>query len=165
MESGRFKLLLASVPLSLFAVGCAAPNPMADGANHAATSTPAPVPSGSHDGRAAFALREATIVEKQYGVQIAHVGLTAGGGLVDVRFKVLDAAKAQALLGNAANVPMLMAGDKPPVMPPHHALRGARFGEGRVFYILYPNSRGAIQPGVEVTVAVGDARLGPVVAQ
>ena len=41
---------------------------------------------------------------------------------------------------------MLIAGDKPPLMAPHNALRGARFGKGQVFYILYPNVRGAIQP-------------------
>ena len=101
----------------------------------------------------------------QAGIQIAQVGLTAQGGMVDVRFKVLDAAKAKALLGNPANAPMLIAGGQPPLHPPHHALKGARFAPGQVFYILYPNARGAVQPGVEVTVAMGDARLGPVKAQ
>jgi hypothetical protein len=101
----------------------------------------------------------------QAGIQIAQVGLTAQGGMVDVRFKVLDAAKAKALLGNPANAPMLIAGNQPPLHPPHHALKGARFAPGQVFYILYPNARGAVQPGVEVSVAMGDARLGPVKAQ
>lgn len=104
-------------------------------------------------------------MESQVGIQIAHVGLTASGGLVDLRFKVLDAAKARALLGNPANVPMLIAGDMPPLMPPHKALHGARYGQGQVVYVLYPNLRGAIKPGVAVTVAMGDARLGPVTAQ
>jgi len=110
-------------------------------------------------------LPEPSALETQYGIQIAHVGLTAAGGLVDVRFKVLDPAKARALLGNAAHAPMLIAGDNPPLMPPHHALKGARFAKGQVFYILYPNARNAIKPGVEVTVAMGDVRLGPVAAQ
>lgn len=104
-------------------------------------------------------------LETEFGIQIAHIGLTASGGLVDARFKVLDAAKAKALLGNAANTPMLIAGDKPPLMAPHHALQGARFSTGQVFYILYPNTRGAVQPGSEVSVAMGAARLGPVTAQ
>ncbi len=110
-------------------------------------------------------LPEPSALETQYGIQIAHVGLTAAGGLVDVRFKVLDAAKARALLGNAAHAPMLISGDNPPLMPPHHALKGAKFGQGQIFYILYPNLRGAIKPGADVTVAMGDARLGPVKAQ
>jgi hypothetical protein len=60
---------------------------------------------------------------------------------------------------------VLIAGDGPPLTPPRHALHGAKFGDGLVFYILYPNVRNAIKPGVEVTVAMGDVRLGPVTVQ
>lgn len=100
--------------------------------------------------------------EVRSGVQVAQIGMAAGGGLVDLRLKVLDAAKASKLLGNPANVPTLFAGDTPPLQPPHHALRNARFGNGLIFYILYPNTRGAVKPGSEVVVAMGDVRLGPV---
>jgi hypothetical protein len=121
--------------------------------------------TAAHAAKAEQALPAPSALETQYGVQIVQVGLTASGGLVDLRFKVLDATKARALLGNPANAPVLIAGDKPPLSPPHHALRGARFGKGQVVFILYPNLRGAIQPGTEVVVAMGDARLGPVLAQ
>ncbi len=138
----------------------------------AAPSTPqaaaAPQPiRGCAAGRArpAQPCRSPARSKTQYGIQITQVGLTAGGGLVDVRFKVLDAAKARALLGNAAHAPMLIAGDNPPLMPPHNALKGAKFGQGQIFYILYPNARSVVKPGAEVTVAVGDVRLGPVTAQ
>jgi hypothetical protein len=100
--------------------------------------------------------------ESRYGIQVAQVGMAAAGGLVDLRLKVLDAAKATKLLGNPANVPVLIAGDAPPLQPPHHALRGARYSNGLVFYILYPNVRNAVTPGTEITVAMGDVRLGPV---
>jgi hypothetical protein len=125
----------------------------------------APVDVGVHAIKTVQALPPPSALEAQYGIQITQIGLTASGGLVDVRFKVLDAGKARALLGNPANTPMLIAGDKPPLMAPHNALRGAKFGPGQVFYILYPNLRNAIKPGVEVTVAMGEARLGPVTAQ
>jgi len=135
----------------------------------AAVATPAakaaPAVVVAHATRTEHALPAPSALEAQYGVQIVQVGLTASGGLVDLRFKVLDAAKARSLLGNPANAPVLIAGDKPPLAPPHHALRGARFGKGQVVFILYPNLRGAIQPGTEVVVAMGDARLGPVLAQ
>ncbi|MEP7294955.1 MAG: hypothetical protein ABI702_02120 [Burkholderiales bacterium] len=156
----RFASLAVWLPL--LAVGCANQGGAATtgasrpAAMSVAAGAPAPV---------AHPLPAPSELEKQYGLQIAHVGLTAAGGLVDVRFKVLDAAKAKALLGNAANAPMLIAGDRPPLMAPHHALHGARFSNGQMFYILYPNTRSAIQPGVEVTVAMGPARLGPVTAQ
>lgn len=130
-----------------------------------AAAKAAPTAAAPHAVRPEHALPAPSALEAQYGVQIVQVGLTASGGLVDLRFKVLDAAKARALLGNPANAPVLIAGDKPPLSPPHHALRGARFGQGQVVFILYPNLRGAIQPGTEVMVAMGNARLGPVLAQ
>lgn len=104
-------------------------------------------------------------LESRHGIQIAQITLTAAGGLVDVRFKVLDAAKVRKLLADPANVPTLKVGDNPPLAAPHHALRGAKYGDGLIFYILFPNARNAIKTGVEVTVAMGDVRLGPVTVQ
>lgn len=160
MKNACYKIFLVAAMLSL--VGCAAQDVQA-GARAEATKSLAPV--APQTAKIKVELPPPSALETQYGIQITHIGLTASGGLVDCRFKVLDAVKAKALLGNPANAPMLIAGDKPPLMAPHNALRGARFGQGQVFYILYPNLRSAIKPGVEVTVAMGEARLGPVTAQ
>lgn len=160
MKSILSRGVIAAVAMALFAVGCAAQVSPATPAVADTTSPPAaPAKSVPH------AWPAPTALEVQTGIQVAQVGVTAQGGLVDVRFKVLDAAKAKALLGNPSNAPMLVTGDQPPLHPPHHALKGAKFAPGQVFYILYPNSRGAVKPGVEVTVAMGDARLGPIKAQ
>ena len=78
---------------------------------------------------------------------------------------VLDSAKARALLGKAANSPELLVDQAPPLVAPHHALRGARLNRGEVFYILFPNARASVKAGVDVTVAMGEARLGPVRVQ
>lgn len=133
--------------------------------NEVTNSPPAQVDHGQYAIKSVIDLPPPSALESQVGIQIAHVGLAASGGLVDLRFKVLDAAKARALLGNPANAPVLIAGDMPPLMAPHKALHGARYGQGQVVYILYPNLRGAVKPGAEVTVAMGDTRLGPVTAQ
>jgi hypothetical protein len=111
------------------------------------------------------ALPPPSALETQVGIQIVHVGPTASGGLVDLRFKVLDAAKARALLGDPSNTPSLIVADKPPLVAPHHALKGARVSNGQVIFILFPNVRGAVQAGAPVTVAMGPVRLGPVTAQ
>lgn len=154
----RVGLLAALLPL----VGCAAQGLQA-GARAEAAKPLAPV--APQTDRVKVELPPPSALETQHGIQITHIGLTASGGLVDCRFKVLDAVKAKALLGNPANAPMLVADDKPPLMAPHNALRGARFSPGQVVYILYPNLRSAIKPGTQVTVAIGEARLGPVTAQ
>jgi hypothetical protein len=168
MSNIKHTRVLQSGLLALMLGGCAAqavhPGASADTAK-AAAATPAVLASTPPAAKPAQPLPPPSSNETQYGIQIAQVGLTAAGGLVDVRFKVLDAAKAAQLLGNPANAPTLLAADNPPLMPPHHALKGARFTPGQVFYILYPNVRNTIKPGVEVTVAMGEVRLGPVTAQ
>jgi pyruvate/2-oxoglutarate dehydrogenase complex dihydrolipoamide acyltransferase (E2) component len=176
MKHSRYKsALLSALLLLLSAAGFAAQDPAQAGKPKAAAAANAPAVAASASSPAATATPQAgktahplpapSAIETQTGIQIAQVGITASGGLVDVRFKVLDAAKAKALLGDPANAPQLVVGDQPPLMAPHHALRGARFAQGQVFYILYPNQRQAVKPGVPVTVALGQARLGPVKAQ
>jgi hypothetical protein len=157
MKNTCYKIALVAGLLPLVVAGCST--------LEVANMAQAPVDTSSHAIKTVKSPPLPSALEVQYGIQITQLGLTASGGLVDVRFKVLDAGKARKLLGNPANAPMLMAGDKPPLMAPHNALRGAKFGPGQVFYILYPNLRSAIKPGTEVTVAMGEARLGPVTAQ
>jgi hypothetical protein len=157
MHQAASRVALCFIALPLALAGCAT----GQGPQALAAREPevAPVP------HSAPVLPAPNAQETQAGLQITHIGLTASGGLVDLRLKVLDAAKARALLGNAAAMPMLLAGDQPPLMPPHKALHGARYIQGQVVYILYPNLRGAVKAGAEVTLALGDLRLGPVTAQ
>jgi hypothetical protein len=158
----RLPLMIALLPLVL--AGCATQGEQASAEVAKPVASP-PQVAAAHAAKPVQPLPAPTDLETKYGIQVAHLVLTAQGGLVDVRFKVLDVVKVRALLANPANAPMLIAGDKPPLTPPHHALQGAKFSQGQIFYILYPNLRGAVQPGAEVTVAMGEARLGPVKAQ
>jgi hypothetical protein len=169
---------LLAVLLPIIMVACATP-PAPTAASREAPNTPSataatPTAAASRQAMASASASAArpsrplpspSALESQSGIQIAQVGLVASGGLVDVRFKVLDPAKVRALLGKPANAPQLIAGDKPPLLPPHQALHGAKYGPGQIFYILYPNQRGAVQTGSEVSVAIGDLRLGPVTVQ
>ena len=175
MKNVYCRLTLVTAMLPLIVGGCAmqgvqggasaeSARPVAS-APQVIAAAPQPAVVAPHAAKQVPQLPQPSALETQYGIQITQIGLTASGGLVDVRFKILDAVKARTLLGNPANAPMLIAGDKPPLMAPHSAMRGARFSQGQVFYILYPNLRSAIKPGVEVTVAMGEARLGPVTAQ
>lgn len=149
------------------AAGAAKPAAAAPATPHAHTAPRAPATAArvANASPRAPQLPEPSALESQLGLQVAHIGVTASGGLVDARFKVLDARKVTALLGNAANAPKLLVGDKPPLQAPHQALHGARFSAGQVFYILYPNLRNVVAPGAQVSVVVGDGRLGPVTAQ
>lgn len=113
----------------------------------------------------AAAFPEPTAAERELGVQVLRMVVTAQGGLVDVRFRVVDGPKATKLLGVATNAPTLAVGDLPPLHAPQHTLKGGRFPQGAVFMILYPNLRNSVTPGAEVSVQFGDHKVGPYTAQ
>ena len=168
MRNVLLRVAILSVVGPILISGCATQQELTtDASVPAATAPSVPLPAqapvnGAHAVRTKPDIPPPTEIETRNGIQITQVALTAAGGLVDFRFKVLNAAKASKLFATPANVPVLMAEGEPPLMPPHHAMRGAKFGEGNILFILYPNVRGAIKHGAEVMVAVGDVRLGPV---
>jgi hypothetical protein len=158
--------LLALVPLALAA--CATQQDLTQpGKTSAAASAPdaSVAAPASPRGAQSVSVAPPTEQEIQAGIQVLHIGATASGGLVDVRFKVLDGAKASALLADPANAPQIIVGDKPPLLPPHHAMHGGRMSKDQTLFIMYPNIRKAVEPGVDVYVAFGATRLGPVKAQ
>lgn len=103
-------------------------------------------------------------LEELYGVRVTLIGVTAGGGLVDLRFKILDAQKAMRLLEDHDNMPALIpeGSDVRLGIPGVH---GAEYQTGRVYYMLYGNANGIVQPGKPVSVAFGNIVLEPINAQ
>ena len=92
------------------------------------------------------------------------IAVTAAGGYVDFRFRVVDADKAAQLL-QAENQPVLVAEDsgltlKLSALPDQETLV-----LDRVYFFLYPNAQNAIESGSLVTVVMGDLRLEHQVAQ
>jgi hypothetical protein len=167
-HSGR---ILVAALVAIGAMGCA--SQPSTGGHAAASPTPAaaaPATAAAPDEKAARTGQPAppqppTEQELAAGIQVLHIGVTASGGLVDARFKVLDGVKATALLGDPANAPRIVAGDNPPLMAPHHSIKGGRYTKDQTLFILYPNTRQAVKPSVEVYVAFGATRLGPITAQ
>jgi hypothetical protein len=107
----------------------------------------------------------AEVIEAEWGIQITHVAVTADGGLIDFRFRVVDPEKAGPLL-TLAKRPVLVAEDSGAVIdhlmhPPHsHDLV-----PGRVLYLIYNNTGGAIRRGAAVSVVLGDLRLEHLIAR
>ena len=112
---------------------------------------------------AAEMISAAELAEK-YGLRVTLVGVTAGGGMVDFRFKVLDAEKADHLLGHHENMPQLIpVGSKIRLgIPGAHS---PNYVDGKVYYMLYGNAGGIVKTGTPVQVAFGDTILEAVVAQ
>lgn len=98
--------------------------------------------------------------EEATGVQVVRVALVGAGGLVDLRYRVLDPDKAEVA---HEETPVLVDEDTGEVidtffMGHRHSPR-ARHKAGVTYPLLYMNERGLIEHGSAVSVVIGDARL------
>jgi hypothetical protein len=109
----------------------------------------------------------ASMLEEEYGIRIRLIGVTAAGGMVDFRYKIIDADKAEALLnGHGGSMPILVAEDTgAQLLPPDEMMHSPTIEDDRLVFILYSNSNNAIKPGTPVSVVFGDMRIRAMPAQ
>ena len=104
--------------------------------------------------------------EEATGLRVTLIAVTAGGGMVDARIKVLDPEKASQLLANPKNRPILIAEDgKTELSPPSEMDFDVDLEAGKAYFTLYGNPNQVIKRGSFVTVVIGDYRLEPVLVQ
>jgi hypothetical protein len=94
-------------------------------------------------------------IADRLGIRITKVVVTADGGLVDLRYQVIDPDKAVFLFDNLDVVPQVIAENgeviKLESLPHRHDVYA-----GLAYFILYRNSQNSVKPGSQVTVVVGD---------
>lgn len=100
-----------------------------------------------------------------YGFRVRLIGVTAAGGLVDVRFKVLDKEKAAVLLNNPEYFPELRAEDGTLIKVPVESIQEMHLEDDGIVFMLFPNTGGAVTPGSSVNIRFGDIVLEPILAQ
>jgi len=104
--------------------------------------------------------------EQQYGMRVRLIGVTAGGGLVDFRLKVLDVEKAKLILSDPEKIPSLIIPEQDVTLKASPELdQVGTISEGGIYFILYGNTGGAVEPGTPVIVSFGDFQLEPIPAQ
>jgi hypothetical protein len=126
-----------------------------DGQADASSQAAAPVPPQWQRP----AVPAAGLVDRS-GVKITQVALTGEGGLVDLRFQVVDAARA-ASLHEAAHPPALVDEATGAVVNQvlmNHAHKGA-FTPGVTYYLVFENPGNWLRHGSRVTVLLGDAQV------
>jgi hypothetical protein len=99
-------------------------------------------------------------LESKYGTRIDLVALTALGGLVQLRFTVLDKTKAETLFHVAENMPALIAEPSGKVL---HAPTGMRHHltllDGGSYFVLFANAGNALSAGTPVSVLIDHVKL------
>jgi len=102
-------------------------------------------------------------LEEDYGLRIQLVAVTAAGGLVDVRLKIVDAGKAKAFLSDLANFPALRVNDGLVLHASQDVLnQDIQYENDRSIFILFPNAGSFVQPGDSVNIIFGNFQLEPI---
>lgn len=123
-------------------------------------------PGSTSSNAAAARLVSAADMEREFGVRVNLVAVTAAGGLVDLRFTVLDKNKAVRLFHDAAVSPELLVETSGAVLhAPKAMAHKVTLLDGATYFLLYPNSGGMIQAGTQVSVVIDSIRLAPILAQ
>ncbi|MDQ2749453.1 MAG: hypothetical protein M3Y44_07985 [Actinomycetota bacterium] len=99
-------------------------------------------------------------MEAQLGIRFSRVSVVGDGGLITVTYVVLDSEKAARFQADVTHPPVLLsesrngATKRVALMKQGHALRA-----GQTYYLVYQNTRGALQHGERTTIVDGGLRL------
>ena len=105
-------------------------------------------------------------LESTYGIRVTLIAVTAEGGLVDVRFTVTDETKAAGVLAEHGAMPALFVERSGAILSTSHPMaHKITLIQGGTYFLLYPNSAGAVQPGTPVSIVVSGVRLAAINAQ
>jgi hypothetical protein len=104
-------------------------------------------------------------IEEKFGVRFSLLAVTADGGMIELRYRVIDEGKAANFGHYTETAPLLIAEDTGEMVDVTiMGLHNHRVEPGRQYYVLYRNTSGAIESGRPVTIALGDLKLEHVVA-
>ena len=104
-------------------------------------------------------------LQEDFGVRFDLIGVTASGGLVDLRFTVLDATKAKTLFHDASSSPALYVEGSGNVLRTRKGMsHRLDLVTGGRYFLLFSNSGGAIQAGTQVSIVIDGVRLEPIAA-
>ncbi len=100
------------------------------------------------------------MLEEKYGLRVNLIAVTAAGGFVDVRIKILDAEKARLLLSDKKNFPAVLVNNKVILNAPEDTKsQEIKFEKDNILFIIYPNSAGIVKPGIPVKISFGNLAL------
>jgi len=104
-------------------------------------------------------------IEEKFGVRFTFLAVTADGGMVELRYRVIDEDKAANFGHFTETAPLVISEDDGKTIDVTiMGLHNHRVEPGRTYYVLYRNTEGAIKSGRPATIAVGDLKVEHVVS-
>lgn len=105
-------------------------------------------------------------LEEQYGLRVNLIAVTAAGGMVDLRLKIVDGEKAKLLLQDKKNFPAVFVNGNVTLTASEDAKsKEIKFENDGNLFLMFPNAGNAVQRGATVTVLFGDIALEPIEVQ
>ncbi len=105
------------------------------------------------------------VFEEETGIRVLRIARTAGGGVIDLQFQVVDPDKA--LIIHDDEKPPMMIDEKSNFIfaNPFHEHADRELHTAVTYHTLIMNGGGLLQKGSEVTLQVGDSMLQNVLVQ
>jgi hypothetical protein len=100
------------------------------------------------------------------GVRLVHVAVTGGGGLLDLRYQVVDPSKAVTV--HEAETPPAIIDERTGLVLDRLLMGHAHHGQLKPavsYYLIFENTGNWVRRGSEVTVLLGDAQVEHVVVK
>jgi hypothetical protein len=97
-------------------------------------------------------------LERAKGIRIVHVAVSGAGGLLDLRYQVVDADKAAAVHASLPEMVDERSGAVVDQLLMGHQHKGT-LRAGQTYYLIFENPGNLVQRGGRVTVALAGARV------
>ena len=106
-------------------------------------------------------------LEVGFGLRFQRATLAMQGGLVDVRFTILDTLRAEPVIGHTARQHVKLVDQRTGTVLDTRTMTpgDSNLLAGEGYYMLFRNSGGLIRAGSTIAIAVGDVRLPGVVVR
>jgi len=103
-------------------------------------------------------------LSEKWGIELVAMRSTAAGHMVDFRYKVLDAEKADPLFKRQTKPYLIHQASGKVLAVPNTAKLGSLRNSntpqnGRIYWMFFGNHHGVVQSGDKVTVAIGDFKV------
>ncbi len=101
--------------------------------------------------------------EEQYGLRVNLVAVTAANGMVDLRLKIVDGAKAKLLLQDKKNFPAVFVNANVTLNASAEVKSQViQFENDGNLFLMFPNAGNAVKRGSTVTILFGGIALEPI---